>query len=156
MAAAIRFTKPEREIVRDRVFAVASQSEGKRGILAICQSIIAKLDESERPRPPASARGTSISEAMAAFREVLGGRLVPPPDGASGMWAQMAKRVGALGITRLDCLSIAKTAGSQWRGQIKALSLVNQAETLLQASQLISVDDEPLGHAAGSVDMDEL
>lgn len=148
--ATLRLTKPERELIRDQL-AIATLTKADARVR---ESILVKLDESEKPKPKIPRAGVSISAAMEAFREELGVRLVSPPEGASGMYSAMSRRLALLGLTKLDCLVIAKAAGTQWRGQIKAWSLVNQAETLLQSANL-TPNNEPTVESAPT-EMDEL
>src|SRR5262245_30377449 len=104
MARAVRFVKAEREFIRLAIdtFDCKPKQESLR------DAVNRKLDESEAP--PEKRNGLSIREAVTAFQEALARRLVLPPDGANGIYAQMQKRLTALGLSRQDCVTIAKQA----------------------------------------------
>lgn len=131
MARGIRFTKAEREVIRaaldDFITEVPKPPKA-------AHTALAKLDLAELP----VKKGTYLttSDAIAAFREVLGQRLLAPGFQAVGVLAQMKNRIQALGLTRQDCTAIAKAAGAEWQGVIRAESLVRQADKLLAGSQL--------------------
>jgi hypothetical protein len=133
MAGGIRLTKGEREYLRQAVeFSreMNLQAGDRRGMKS-ADAIIAKLEAAEKPK----GAGVGAAVAVEAFREVLGARLIAPLPSARGVWAQIQNRLNALGLSRMDCVSAAKVAGSEWRGSIKAESIVRQADRLLQAAQ---------------------
>jgi hypothetical protein len=131
MARGIRFTKPERDLIR--------QALGADGLcrtkaeVTAKTSLLDKLEAAEKPEEKKS--GLSVKAALDVFKGVLGFRLVAPPPGAVAIWSMMQKRIVSLGLTPMDCITLAKTAGTKWQGQIKAQSLINQAEALLQDAQ---------------------
>ncbi len=137
MARGIRFTRAEAALLKEILgFYVEScrRNEGKvKTRLKEAESIISKLELAEMP----VKRGTylAVNDAVAAFKEVLGQRLVAPGFQAVGVLSQMKNRIQALGLTRADCVSIAKTAGAQWQGPIRAESLVRQADVLMAGAQ---------------------
>lgn len=138
MATAIRFTKPEREWLREWVTAnleAESQAIHVRGI-KLGQSVLDKLIESERPKESRGA-GLAVTDALDAFKSALGDRLVVPPTPGKPWWAMMGNGLKKYGLTRQQCVTIAKTAGAKWRsGFIKAESLVRQATVLLAEAQI--------------------
>ena len=131
MAAGIRFTKAERELIRN----LLQWHEGKaaRTELQAVKTAMEKLDRSELAMPK-GAGGLSVNDAIAAFREVLGNRLVVLSSYGAGWYAQIGNRLKLLGLTRDDCIRVAKSAAAEWQGPIKAESLVRQAEYLLHTS----------------------
>lgn len=152
MAGAIRLTKAEREFLLNEVPFVrecALQSGNKRA-MKVADAIIAKLEAAEKPR----GSGVPAAQAVEAFREVLGNRLIAPLSGARGVWAQIQNRLNALGLSRMDCVSAAKAAAAEWRGPIKAESIVRQADRLLQAAQLEIPGAR--GASTAPVEMDDL
>ncbi len=135
MAKGIRFTKVERQFLR-RLLETGwegTQIDYGAKFEKLRVSVFEKLELAEMP----VKRGTylTVTDAIAAFREVLGQRLVAPGFQAVGVLAQMKNRIQALGLTRADCVSIAKTAGAQWQGPIRAESLVRQADVLMAGAQ---------------------
>lgn len=132
MAKGVRFTKSERESLKSVLSHVYLTDYGSR-IVKDAASILEKLELAEMPVK--KAPGLSVNDAIAAFREVLGQRLLAPGYQAVGVLAQMKNRIQALGLTRDDCVRVATVAGAQWQGVIRAESLVRQADKLLAGSQ---------------------
>lgn len=94
-------------------------------------SLLTKLDKAELMS--GVKRGLSPQDAVEAFKEVLGTRLVAP---LGSVWGEIGGRIRRLGLSRMQCVTIAKVAKDQWRpGPIKAESLVRQAEVLLSGAQ---------------------
>lgn len=128
MAGAIRLTKAEREFIREAIathtspWGTASPKAQK-----LAGSINAKLDKSEAPK----GTGVDVKVAVAAFQGVLGTRLIMP---MGSVWGIMQNRIRALGLTTADCTKIAEAAKGEWRGPVKAESLVRQAEKLLHGN----------------------
>lgn len=95
------------------------------------ESFLLKLEKAEMLK--GAKKGLDPRTAVEAFREVLGDRLVAP---LGSVWGELGGRLRRLGLSRMDCVTIAKVAKEQWRrGPIKAESLVRQAEVLLAAAQ---------------------
>lgn len=128
MARGIRFTKAEREKIKTAI----EDRPGYDASNAVNRSILSKLESAELP---VKKHGLSLQAALEAFRAVLGRRLIAPPAGAGGVFAQMARRVAALGLTLGDCTTVAKVAAVEWQGPVRAESLVRQADKLLAMSQ---------------------
>ncbi len=124
MAGAIRFTAAERAWIAEQV--------GKAAGNKTAELVLAKLERSELPVRRA---GLAPQKAIEAFGEVLGRRLIVPPSGAIGVYRQMAQRLASLGMTRGDCVTVAKVAAAEWTGHVRAESLVRQADKLMAASQ---------------------
>lgn len=136
MAKGIRFTKPERELLHQLTsfYRESSQRNADRKTRSkLADSILEKLELAELP----VSKGTylTVPDAISAFREVLGPRLVAPGFQAVGVLAQMKNRIQSLGLTRADCVAVAKVAGIQWAGPIRAESLVRQADVLMAGAQ---------------------
>lgn len=148
MARGIRFTKAERAWI-------LGFADGQAATSKLAASIVAKLEESELPVKRASY--LTVPDAIAAFRGVLGPRLIAPPFSAAGVMGQMKNRIQALGLTKTDCETIAKVAGVGWQGQIRAESLVRQADKLLTESQLpLPVKAAPQPNSnGGAVELDD-
>jgi len=138
MARAVRFTKPERELILDHCKEIASCPIGiSKSVVAAAQSVIAKLEEAEHPKEKST--GLTVNQAVAAFRSVLDRRLVVPPNGAGLVYIQMQAKLKALALTYEQCVTAASQAGREWQGSIKAQSILNQAEKLLH-----NAESEPL------------
>ncbi len=74
----------------------------------------------------------SVKAAIESFRGVLGGRLVlPAGNPGAGWFSQMQKRINSSGLTVPLCLEAARLAGLEWKGPIKAESIIRQADVLL-------------------------
>lgn len=134
MAKGIRFTKPERDFIRRAVGLLCSPwGEQTKLTQKLADSVNEKLELSEMP----VKKGTylTVPDAISAFRSVLGQRLVAPGFQAVGVLSQMKQRIQALGLTKSDCVQIAKVAGAEWRGPIRAESLVRQADVLMAGAQ---------------------
>lgn len=130
MAGALRFTKAERELIRH---ALEWLRQGQDKSSKTAESVLEKLELAELPVRKGSY--LTVPDAISAFREVLGQRLLAPRFEARGVLGQMKNRIQALGLTRQDCITIAKVAGEQWQGVIRAESLVRQADKLLADGQ---------------------
>ena len=144
MASAIRLTGAEREFLARKIDEAGCTNDKEERLRA---SVLAKLEASEMP---VRKTGLSAQVAVEAFAGVLGNRLVQPPRAALGVWGAMGNRLRMLGLTRGDCVTIAKVAAAAWRGPIKAESLVRQADTLLSGAQM-----EVPGTSAGPVALEE-
>lgn len=112
----------------------ADADVGDRKAVKLAESVLSKLELAEMP----VARGTylTVDDAIEAFSEVLGARLLAPEKKAVGVRSQMKSRIQALGLTRADCTTVAKVAAAKWQGVIRAESLVRQADRLMAESQL--------------------
>jgi hypothetical protein len=148
----IRFTKSERDSLKKILGHVHLSDYGSR-IVKDAHAILEKLELAEMP----VKKGTYLStnDAIAAFKEVLGQRLLAPGFQAVGVLAQMKNRIQALGLTRQDCVTIAKVAGSEWQGVIRAESLVRQADKLLAKSQLDIKSFAPPPRGGGAVELSD-
>lgn len=128
MAGAIRLTKAERDFIREAIATHTSPwGTAAPKVQKLATSVNAKLDKAEAPKDT----GVDVKVAVAAFEGVLGSRLTKP---MGAVWGIMQNRIRALGLTEEDCTKIAKAAAAEWRGPVKAESLVRQAETLLQGT----------------------
>jgi len=143
MARAVRFTKPERELIK-RTFHASQYNINNwgTGVVKLASSILDKVAESEAPQERST--GLTVQDALAAFRSVLDRRLVPP---LGNTYARIQAQLKSLGLTREQCIAAAEQAGRQWKGPIKAHSIVNQAETLLH-----NAESEPLPMEGRSYD----
>lgn len=151
MARGIRFTKAERAVVKALLEKYIAETGVPRQRNA--DSALAKLEESELPVKKSTC--LTVPDAIAAFRWVLGPRLIAPPFSAAGVLGQMKNRIQALGLTKTDCEAIAKVAGVEWEGQIRAESLVRQADKLLTESQLPLPTAPRAAPAGGAVELDD-
>lgn len=126
----IRFTKAERKWLVETL----EQCRTTALTAMVRDTILAKLELAEMPVAN-KQYGVTVTDAITAFRETLGRRLIAPPFAAVGVLSQMKNRLAALGLTRGDCTTIAKVAAATWRGPVRAESLVRQADKLLAQSQ---------------------
>lgn len=120
--AGIRFTKAERQLIRSAIEALSHTK--------VTESILEKLDRSE-VTPKKKREGMSVAAAIEAFRGVLGSRLVLPPNPSAGWYAMQSAQLTRLGMTPDLCRAVAMQAGSIWQGNIKAESIIRQADRLL-------------------------
>lgn len=159
MARGVRFTKPEREVIRN-AFGLAgfSLTDKQR---KVANSVLDKLEAAEAPK---EARGAvTLAEATAAFQAELGSRLTLPPSPDQTWYIVQQKRLKQLGLTNDHCTTIAREAGAQWQGRIKLASLINQAESLLadaaergRQTETAPQADSLLPNLIGDDDLDEL
>jgi hypothetical protein len=130
---------------------VAAIKEGR-----LPETLVDKVSDAElRQKTRAGGKGLAPQVAIEAFREVLGKRLVLPLPAEFG---QLGVLLRTKGLTRMQCVSVAKTAAADWRpGPIRALSLVRQADVLLAGAQgdMPWGKKEPPGGWQGAVGIDE-
>jgi hypothetical protein len=132
-AGKVSFTALERQVTVDALRGTVEFGKGPR--LRAAQSVIDKLEKSTKPKP-AKATGLSATVAVEAFKDVLGSRLLAPLPNAQGVWMGIGRRLAALGVSRMDCVAMAKSAAVLWpKGRIKAESIVRNAELLLSDVQ---------------------
>lgn len=133
-ARAVSFTKPEREFLLAGLgpggWNTALFKHGEK----LAASVIEKLELSEFAAKKPS-HDLTVNAAINAFRGVLRDRLIVPPYSAVGVLAAMKRRIVALGLTEETCAQVARAAAEQWRGPIRAESLVRQADALLAGVQ---------------------
>lgn len=132
MAITIRLSKPETALLNRALSAFEPQDSKENKTY---ESILTKIQVAELGKPTRGA-GLAVPVALDAFKEALGNRLVVPPTPGASWWAMMGAGIKRYGLSRQQCVTIAKTAGAKWRGFIKAESLVRQATVLLAESQL--------------------
>lgn len=134
MARAVRFTKPEREILLYAIDELVTLPAGK-GANAKRKALDSAKTKIEASELLSSKREggapLSVGKAIDAFREVLGDRLVVPPTPGKLFWITMSRGLGVLGADEEQCRRIATVGGDQWQGHIKAESLVRQGAVLL-------------------------
>ncbi len=131
--AKFSLTALEREVTVDALLSLEKDEDVPPSSRRAALKVIEKIEGSMKPK---KAVGLSPVTAVEAFKEVLGNRLLAPLASANGVWGSMGARIKALGLSRGDCVTIAKSAKAEWRnGPIKAESLVRQAESLLAAAQ---------------------
>lgn len=130
MARGVRFTKPERELIRGWAYDFIKGQPLKESWRRTAESIGAKLDTAEAPQVP-KAKGLPVRDAIDGFRDGLGNRLLALDSYSTGWYAKVSNRLSLLGLTKEDCTTIARNAGQEWKGRIKVDSLVNNAERFL-------------------------
>lgn len=125
MSRAIRLSKPERAIIRTLLSGRTDK---------VAQSVLDKLLASE-----VVLEAPSCHKALEWMAEELGNRLIPPPKGAAGVFAQISHRIRMLGLDERQIRRAAGAAGDQWTGLIKAESIIRQADRLLAGPAVESV-----------------
>lgn len=131
MARGFRPTKPERAAIKHAIEYTKLHTAFSKGELKAADSVLEKLVACEAPQVK-SRSGLLVRDAITAFRSVIDRRLIAPPAGANGLFAQMQNRLNALGLTYEQCVTIATQANTEWKsGNIKVESLIRQAEVLL-------------------------
>ena len=98
--------------------------------------------------------GISVRKAIEVFRGVLGRRLVVPAGSPSpGWWAQLQKRLNDSGITEEHAQKAAEIAGANWKGLIKAESIVRQIDTLLSEATISNMGTQLKPEAEDMTDL---
>lgn len=83
------------------------------------------------------SNGISVKEAIKVFQGVLGKRLVLPAGNPSAAWfIALQNRLNQSGVTAALAAEAAKAAGAEWRGPIKAESIIRQCDTLLSEASV--------------------
>lgn len=99
--------------------------------------------------------GLKVADAVEIFRGVLGRRLVLPAGQPGPVWyIQLQNRINASGLTKEHLEAAAKVAAAQWRGPVKAESIIRQCDVLLSDANLEMLGltvPEPI-----TVDMEDL
>lgn len=157
MALTLRLTKNETEFLKEALESVSSAvvplgaSINVKVWARAKGSILDKVDKAEmKAATKANATGVPIRGAIDAFESVLGKRLIRPLE---GQYAQGQQLLSRLQLTTEQCVQIAKTAAADWRpGPIRALSLIRQADVLLQPGYSTS---EPLGGWQGAAPLED-
>lgn len=155
----IRFTKAEREAIR-RAFEEVVINPPK-GYRAAMESVLSKLDAAEvAPRKKSTA--LSVGAAIEVLRGVLGRRLVLPPGKLTAGWcAQMSNFLGKYGLTHELLKTAAVQASYEWQGNIKAESVIRQADKLIhnfEAERALGGAEPPGGWQGAepfTVDLDD-
>ena len=145
MAAGVRFTKGERELIRKLL------GEGRfwaKGELALADSIVNKLEKSEMLKPSAKATGIGWRVAVDAMREVLGAQLAAPPNPDPVWMIKVSNRIRELGLSQEDCRSIAQVLKKRGWKVYSFDYAIRYADTLLQEAQL---GPKPGGYARREV-----
>jgi hypothetical protein len=151
VAAGVRFTKAEREFILRAVDTCHTVKEEK-----LRESIVDKLEKSELVKGKGRAPGLALSEAFSGFSQELGTRVTYPPRTAGPLLGQMANRLRMLGLTRGDCVTVARVAGLKWKGQIKAETLIRHAENLLVEARNPTLETHPRTTAPEMVEMEDI
>lgn len=139
MARAVRFVKAEREWLKLMLTQWLEVGAWGGKAKKNAESVLAKLKDSEAPQAT-SRNHLTVGQAIEAFRSVLDRRLVVPPNDSGLVYIQMSHKLKALALTREQCVQAAEQAGREWKqGNIKAQSILNQAEKLLH-----NAESEPL------------
>lgn len=135
MALTVRLKKDEVGLIRDALGVLQSEKTGTRywsKVEKISSELLVKLAALEEFGPlKKKSTGLPVRTAIEAFREVLGPRLVLPPNPDATWWAIQSRALTSGGFTREHCLGIARVAGRKWQGLIKIESLLRQATVLL-------------------------
>jgi hypothetical protein len=137
MAASLRFTKEERELIRkwageDSV--IVRRDTGKRRKTAC--AILDKLEKSELLKPSAKVAGIGWKVALEAMREILGARLAAPPSPDSVWMIRMSNRIRELGLTPDNCRAIARELLARGWKVYSFDYAIRYADTLLQEATL--------------------
>ena len=134
--AGIRFTKAEREAIR--VWALGELGDTQRVDIPakVCQAILDKLEKSEMVKTSARPTGIGWAVAAQAMRDILGARLAVPPNPDIGWIVKMNNRIRDLGLSVMDCKSIAKVQLAKGWKVYSFEKTIWAADTLLQEAQL--------------------
>jgi hypothetical protein len=107
---------------------------------ALYERVKAAVDKPKRT----PGEGISVARAIEVFRGALGRRLVVPAGQPGREWyIQLQRRISASGLTEALAKRAAEIAGAQWRGSIKAESIIRQADTLLSEGNLSVMGQAP-------------
>lgn len=133
MATGVRFTQPERELIRKQLGKPEDWCNREAKLIT---SILSKLEKSELTKVQATTPGIGWVVAAATMREVLGATLATPPHPDPVWMMKMNNRIRTLGLSVQDCKSIAKVLwAKQWRVYSFEKTIWN-ADTLLAEAQL--------------------
>ncbi len=83
--------------------------------------------------------GISVAKAVEVLRGVLGKRLVLPASwpNAGPLWfIPLQNRINASGLTAAHIEAAGKVAAAQWRGGVKAESIIRQTDMLLSDANM--------------------
>lgn len=139
MAASIRFTKAERELIEDAVKSVfigVGSGHPTKTEEKLQQSILDKLEKSELVKKGARPGGIGWEAAAGAMREVLGPSLALPPRPDYVWVAKMNNRIRDLGLSLANCQSIAKVLLAKGWKVYSFEKTIWSADTLLASAQL--------------------
>jgi hypothetical protein len=115
------------------------------------ESLVDKVSDAElRQKAKVSGKGLAPQVAVEIFKGVLGKRLVPP---LAGEYGQLAGLLKSKGLNAEQCKAAAAAAGREWKGTVRALSIVRQADKLLSVGW--NSTSEPMGGWQGAVGIDE-
>lgn len=114
-------------------------------------TLVEKVETAElRQKAKVSGKGLAPQVAVEIFKGVLGKRLVPP---LAGEYGQLAGLLKSKGLNAEQCKAAAAAAGREWKGTVRALSIVRQADKLLSVGW--NSTSEPLGGWQGAVGIDD-
>lgn len=159
MARGVRFTKPERALIRKLIGGTQAHHVGSLTQQKVAQEVLRKLDEAEQPKERGGAEcSLTLTAAIDAFRIALAKRLVMPPNPPPSWYAIQQKKLNNLGLTRESAFEVAKKASEQWNGPVKVESLINQAAALLADTSDFSTPAQSMAPnlVDGTGDLDEL
>ncbi len=153
MTASVRFLKAEREYLVKLLEMVHAPTKAD---IKARDGILEKLEKSELIKKTAKPAGIGWERAAAAMRGVLGPTLALPPSPDIGWRSKMSGRVRDLGLSELDCVSIAKVLRAKGWKTYSFEKTIWAADRLLAEAQLplSGVPDKPKP-TTRPVEMDE-
>ena len=90
-------------------------------------------------KPKKKGGGLTVSQAVETLQGVLPKRLVLPASwpNPGGQWfAQLQNRINASGLTAAHIKAAGQVAAAQWKGPIKAESIIRQTDVLLSDANM--------------------
>jgi hypothetical protein len=153
----MRLRKADREILA----VIDSYVESDSGAMSPNQmkawtSFYERVLRDELKGPKKRGGGLTVADAVKVLQGVLGRRLVLPaafPRCGQSWYVQLQNRINASGLTAAHLTAAANVAADQWRGPIKAESLIRQADVLLADAEEVEYAGEA---APQEADMTEL
>lgn len=133
MPTGVRFTAPERELIR-RLLENPKDFSAKENKAA--EGILTKLEKSELTKATATTPGIGWVAAAGAMRSVLGASLATPPHPDPVWMMKMNNRIRSLGLSPQDCRSIAEVMKAKGWKVYSFEKCIWNADTLLAEAQL--------------------
>lgn len=141
----IRFTKGERELL---LKLLGNAGVWTKAELAAHSSILAKLERSDLTKGTGKLPGIGWVAAANEMRKVLGDKLATPPKPDIGWMVKMNNRIRDLGLTPMNCASIARVLFAKGWRIYSFEKAIWQADTLLAEAQLelpgVKRDHQPM------------
>lgn len=130
----MRLRKADREMLAlvDEAFAAGDifGHDGEAKLRKAWSSFFERVLADEKKRDKKAA-GYPVRDAVKAIKGVLRGRCVVPISPGQQWFVALQNRINASGLTEELIVKAAHQAAKEWRGRIRAESVIRQADDLL-------------------------